>query len=306
MKIAIAGATGFVGKRLVEILHKNGHSLVLLARDQAKAQKMFPQAFFAQVQVVGYHPLILGSWQQALNGIEAVINLAGSPLSGSAWTEKVKADILASRQLGTRVLVQAIANANPRPQVLINGSAIGFYGTDLTKEFDEYSFAGKDFLAQVCQAWETEADMAANLDLRVIKLRTGLVLGDGGILERILPIFKLGLGGKLGTGKQWFSWIERDDLVDLIEFLLTQPQLAGIYNGTAPNPVTNAEFTEALAQAVGRPAFLPVPEFVLQIALGEASVLALAGQKVLPKKVELAGFKFSYPQILPCLNKILN
>jgi uncharacterized protein len=306
MKIAIAGATGFVGKRLVETLHKNGHSLVLLARNRSKAEKMFPQAFFERVQVVGYEPLELGGWQQALNGMDAVINLAGSPLSDSAWTEKVKADILASRQVGTRILVQAIANANPRPQVLINGSAIGFYGTNLTKEFDEYSFGGKDFLAQVCQAWESEAEVAADLGVRVIKLRTGLVLGDGGILTKILPLFKLGLGGKLGSGKQWFSWIDRDDLVELIQFLLTNPQLSGVYNGTAPHPITNAEFTDALAQTVGRPAFLPVPEFALQLALGESSILALAGQKVLPKKAELAGFKFVYRQILPCLKQILN
>jgi uncharacterized protein len=305
MKIAIAGATGFVGKRLVETLHKNGHDLVLLVRDHAKAEKMFPALFFPQVQVISYQPLALTGWQSCLNGVDGVINLAGTPIAGSPWSEKVKADILESRQLGTRILVQAIAAASPRPQVLINGSAIGFYGTDLTKQFDEYSFAGQDFLAKVCQAWEAEADIATNSGVRVVKLRTGLVLGNGGVLERILPIFKLGLGGKIGSGKQWFSWIDRDDLVNLIQFLMAQAQLNGVYNGTAPNPVTNAEFTEALAKATGRPAFLPVPDFVLQLALGEASVLALSGQKVLPKKAELAGFKFEYRQISDCLTKIL-
>jgi uncharacterized protein len=305
MKIVIAGATGFVGKRLVETLHKNGHSLTLLVRDRAKAEKMFPLTFFPQVQVVAYEPLVLADWQKSLNGVDGVINLAGVPIAGKPWSEKVKTEILESRQLTTRVLVQAIANASDRPQVLINGSAIGFYGTDLTKEYDEYSFAGKDFLSKICQAWETEADVATSLGLRVIKLRTGLVLGNGGILERILPIFQLGLGGKIGSGNQWFSWIDRDDLVNLIQFLLNQPQLSGVFNGTAPNPVTNAEFTLALAKAIDRPAFLPVPEFVLQLALGEASILALAGQKVLPKKVELAGFQFEYRQISACLQKIV-
>jgi uncharacterized protein len=305
MKIAIAGATGFVGKRLVETLHKNGHDLTLLVRDRSLAEKMFPQTFFPQVLVVKYEPLVLADWQKSLNGLDGVINLAGSPIAGKFWSEKVKTEIFESRQLTTRILVQAIANANPRPQVLINGSAIGFYGTDLTKEFDEYSFAGKGFLAKVCQAWEKEADSATELGLKVIKLRTGLVLGNGGILERILPIFQLGLGGRIGSGNQWFSWIDRDDLVNLIQFLLTQPQLSGIFNGTAPNPVTNADFTLALAKVLDRPAFLPVPEFVLQLVLGEASILALAGQKVLPKKVELAGFKYEYRHISACLNKII-
>jgi uncharacterized protein len=311
MKIVVAGATGFVGKRLVERLLKSGdrasgNEVIILARDPQKALRQFPPLFFPKVEVVGYTPQVLGDWQQVCSRAEAIINLAGTPIAGNPWTDATKKDILLSRQLSTKVLVEAIAAANPRPKVLINGSAIGFYGTDLTKEFDEYSYAGKDFLAGVCQAWEFEADKASSLGVRVVKLRTGLVLGNGGILEKILPLFQLGVGGKLGSGKQWFSWIHRDDLISLIEFLLNQSQLSGAYNGTAPHPVTNAEFTQALAQAIVRPAFLPVPEFVLQLALGESAILALEGQKVLPKKAEIAGFKFQYRQIGAALAQILS
>ncbi|MDX1976381.1 MAG: TIGR01777 family oxidoreductase [Pseudanabaenaceae cyanobacterium bins.68] len=299
MKIAIAGATGFIGRRLVEALHRDGHSLLLLVRDRRRAERLFPAAFFPRVQCME------DNGQPGLDGIDGVINLAGEPIAGSAWSDQVKTKIKDSRVQVTQNLVAAIANAQPRPQFLINGSAIGFYGTSLTKVFDEYSFGGEDFLAQVCQAWETAADRATELGVRVIKLRTGLVLGAGGILERLLPIFKLGLGGQLGSGKQWFSWIDRDDLVAMIQFLIDKPDLSGVFNGTAPQPVTNAEFTKILAEVLERPALLPVPDFVLQIALGEAAMLALEGQKVLPQKAQLAGFKFAYPELKNCLVRIL-
>lgn len=306
MKIAIAGGTGFIGRRLVETLHRDGHSLVLLVRDRSRAERLFPKVFFPNVE---YQSLANQradqTWQASLSGVDGVINLAGEPIAGSPWTNQVKAKIKDSRVQFTQTLVAAIANAQPRPQFLVNGSAIGFYGTSLTKVFDEYSFGGNDFLAQVCQAWEMAADQASDLGLRVIKLRTGLVLGSGGILERLLPIFKLGLGGQIGSGRQWFSWIDRDDLVAMIQLVITRPDLSGVFNGTAPQPVTNAEFTQTLAEVLGRPAILPVPDFVLQIALGESSILALEGQKVLPQKAQLAGFKFAFPDLKSCLVKVL-
>jgi uncharacterized protein len=305
MRVVVAGATGFIGVRLVEQLHSLGHAVIVLARDAQKATRLFPKASFPNVEVVSYTPTLAGEWGEVFSNCAGVVNLAGTPIFGQAWSKARKQEILQSRQLTTRQIVEAMKLASPKPQVLVNASAVGYYGTDLTKEFDEYSFEGNDFLAGVCKAWEAEADAASPLGVRVVKLRNGLVFGPGGFLGQILPIFKLGAGGKIGSGKQWLSWIHRDDLVNLIIFALTNPQIAGTVNGTAPNPVTNEEFTKVLAKAVNRPALLPVPAFALQALLGEASILALEGQKVLPKKAEMNDFQFQYPTIDSALAQIV-
>jgi uncharacterized protein len=304
MKIVVAGGTGFVGVKLVEKLNSLGDRVTVLARDPQKAKRQFPQEFFPHVEIVGY-TLQDGDWMSVFSDCDGVVNLAGAPLASQPWTTKYKQEILSSRQLTTRKIVQAIAASSPKPKVLVNGSAIGYYGTDETKDFDEYSFVGEDFLAGVCKAWEQEAD-AANGMLRVVKIRTGVVLGNGGFLDKVLPIFRLGVGGKIGSGKQWFSWIHRDDLVSLIVFALTNQQLSGAVNGTAPNPVTNEEFTQALAKVLNRPAVLPAPAFAIQLALGESAILALEGQKVLPKKAEINSFQWQYPTISAALSQILN
>jgi uncharacterized protein (TIGR01777 family) len=305
MRVVVAGATGFVGVRLVEQLHLLGNTVVILARDVQKATRQFPKTFFPNVEVVSYAPTTAGEWGKVFANCDGVVNLAGTPIFGKSWSASRKQEILQSRQLGTRQIVEAIKSVSPRPKVLVNASAVGYYGTDTTQEFDEYSFEGKDFLAEVCKAWETEADAASALGVRVVKLRNGIVLGSGGFLGQILPIFQLGLGGKIGSGKQWLSWVHRDDLVNLIVFALTNAQITGVVNGTAPNPVTNEEFTQALAKAVGKSAPLPVPAFALQALLGEASILALEGQKVLPKKAEMSGFQFQYPTIDLALAQIV-
>jgi uncharacterized protein len=304
MRVVVAGATGFIGVRLVEQLHSLGYTVIVLARDAQKATRQFPKAAFPNVEIISYTPTLAGEWGGVFSNCDGVVNLAGTPIFGQAWSKTRKQEILHSRQLTTRQIVEAIKSASPKPQVLVNASAVGFYGTDLTKEFDESSSGGNDFLAGICKAWETEADAASSLGVRVVKIRNGLVFGPGGFLGQILPIFKLGAGGKIGSGKQWLSWIHRDDLVNLIIFALTNPQIVGVANGTAPNPVTNEEFTQALAKAINRPALLPVPAFALQTLLGEASILALEGQKVLPKKAEMSNFQFQYPAIELALAQI--
>ncbi len=306
MKVAVTGGTGFVGVRLIETLHRLGDRPVLLTRHPERAQRMFPAAFFPNVTVVGYDPLQVGDWAQALASCDAVVNLAGAPIADIPWNAARKQAIRESRVRGTEVLVEAIARANPRPRVLVSGSAIGYYGVDPVKEFDEYSFPGEDFLATVCKDWERAADRASDLGLRVVKLRTGLVLGYGGVLARLLPLFQNGLGGVVGSGRQWFSWIHRDDLVNLIVFALTTDRLLGALNGTAPNPVTNRELTQTLAQVLQKPAFLPVPAIALQVLYGEAAILVLEGQKVLPKKALQNGFRFAYPELPMALRQILN
>ncbi len=305
MKVVVTGATGFVGMKLVERLHSLGDRIVVLARNVQKANRQFPKEFFPNIDVVGYNPLIVGDWTDTISGADAIINLAGEPLAGVRWTDQRKQEIRDSRILTTKVLVQAIAKADVKPKVLISGSAIGYYGASLDKNFDEYSYAGDDFLANVCKDWEAEADKVMGLGLRLVKLRTGIVLGLGGAIAKMLPIFQVGGGGKIGSGKQWFSWIHRDDLVDLIISALTNPQITGALNATAPQPVTNADFTVALAKALNRPAFLPVPAAALILIFGEGASVLLDGQRVLPKKAELNKFIFKYPDIDRALSQIL-
>ncbi len=306
MKIVITGATGFVGTKLVERLQALGDRIVVLARDTQKANNLFPQASFPNVEVVGYNPFELGDWAKVISGSDAVINLAGEPLAGVRWTDKRKQEIRDSRVLTTKVLVEAIAQAEVKPQVLISGSAIGYYGTSLDKTFDEYSDAGNDFLANICKYWEDTTESVTGLGVRLVKLRTGIVLGMGGAIAKMLPIFQVGGGGKLGSGKQWFSWIHLDDLVALIIYALKNPDMTGAINATAPNPVTNAEFTVSLAKAIKRPAFVPVPAAALILVFGEAATVLLDGQRVVPHKAQINKFAFQYPDIDSALTQIFS
>lgn len=307
MKTVLTGATGFIGLRLVELLQRlePDDEVVLLVRDRPRAEKLFPRTFFPRVGVVDYTSDRLGPWLSALEGCDRVVNLTGEAIASQPWTQRRKRELQQSRVLTTQVLVEALREVRATPQVMVSGSAIGYYGTDAQKEFDDYSFAGDDFLAELCQQWEAAAAPVQELGTRLVLLRTGIVLGMGGVLARILPLFQAGVGGILGSGRQWFSWIHRQDLALLIHFALTQPAVVGALNGTAPQPVTNLEFTRALARAVQRPAVLPVPAFALQILLGESSVLVLDGQKVLPKKALAQGFQFQYPEIDRALAQIL-
>ena len=213
MKIAITGATGLVGTRLVAKLNEQNHQIVVFTRSSAKAQKIFPASRFSALEIVQYTPQESGTWQDKISGCDGVVNLAGEPIS-ERWTPQHKKSILESRQIGTRKIVEAIAKAEVKPQVLISGSAIGYYGTSETATFDETSSSGNDFLAQVCQKWEAEAEAVKEYGVRLVIIRVGIVLANGGgALAKMLTPFQLGAGGPIGTGRQWFSWIRATRLV---------------------------------------------------------------------------------------------
>jgi len=305
MKVAITGATGLVGSCLVERLHKQGHQVLVLTRNTNFAQKVFPPANFPNVEIVTYTPTTSGTWQDAIVGCEAVVNLAGEPIGEGRWTPERKQEILNSRQLGTQKIVEAIAQANPKPKVLVNTSAIGYYGTSETATFDEGSVSGNDFLAQVCQAWEAEATKVKEAGVRLVILRFGIVLGNGGALAKMIPPFQLFAGGPIGSGRQWFSWIHIDDLVNLIVQALTKSDMEGVYNATAPNPVRMNDLAQTLGQVLNRPSWLPVPAFAIEALLGDGAIVVLEGQQVLPKRTLESGFTYQYPNLQPALHQIL-
>jgi len=232
----------------------------------------------------------------SLEGVDAVVHLAGEPIA-QRWTDEVKQKIRDSRTTGTRHLVQALSTLRQRPSVLVCGSAIGYYGSRGDAVLTEESAPGSGFMADVCVAWENEADLAESLGIRLVKLRTGVVLAaNGGALAKMLPPFKAGMGGRLGHGDQWMSWIHLDDLVGIIQHALENP-LRGAVNGTAPNPVVNADFTKALGHALSRPAVVPMPAFTLKFMFGEMADVMLASQRVMPRAAEAAGYKFRYPEL---------
>lgn len=304
MKVAITGATGFVGSRLVERLDAEGHQVLVLARNLAKAQQVFPNSV-SNLEITAYTPTESGSWQQAIAGCDGVVNLAGEPIAEERWTPERKQEILKSRQLGTQKIVEAIAKANPKPSVLVNASAIGYYGTSETATFDETSPSGSDFLAQVCQAWEAEAQKVTEVGVRLVILRLGIVLGMGGAIAKMITPFKLFAGGPIGSGRQWFSWIHRDDLVNLILQSLTRPDIEGVFNATAPNPVRMTQLAQTMGQALNRPSWLPVPGFALEALLGDGAMVVLEGQQVIPKRTLASGFEYQYPTVQQALAEFL-
>ncbi len=300
MKVAITGSTGFVGSRLVQQLQAKGHQPLILTRNKTSATRTFPN-----LEIVAYTPTESGSWQEAITGCDAVVHLAGEPIAESRWTPKHKQEILDSRKLSTQKIVEAIAKANPKPRVLVNASAIGYYGTSETATFDENSPSGNDFLSEVCRTWETEAQKVKYADVRLVILRFGIILGNGGALAKMIPPFQLFAGGPLGTGNQWFSWIHRDDLVNLIIEAVTRDDMEGIFNATAPNPVRMSEFCHALGETLHRPSWLPVPSFALEALLGEGAKVVLEGQQVVPKRTTSYGFNYQYPTVKEALAEIV-
>jgi uncharacterized protein (TIGR01777 family) len=295
MKIAVTGGTGFVGKALVEELIERGEAVTVVSRTPEKLP-------------VPFHGLVsASSWEDlSLDGFDAVINLAGENLLGHRWSEEHKQKIRDSRIDTTRRIVDLCRIAKDGPKVLVQASAVGFYGPredDL--ELDEASPAGKGFLAEVCQEWEEEASKVRALGVRMVPVRIGVVLGrGGGALERMAPVFRKNLGGKIGNGKQWISWIHMRDLVRMMVFVLDHGQASGPWNGTAPNPVQMKAFAEAIGKALGKPAWLPAPAFALKIALGEGAEIVLTGQRVLPREAQKQGFVFEYPRIDAALEEI--
>ncbi len=305
MKVAITGATGFVGSRLVERLSAEGHQILVLTRNLAAAQKIFPKSALPNLEIVAYTPTASGAWQEAIALCDGVVNLAGEPIAEKRWTPQQKQEILNSRKLGTQKIVEAIAKANPKPKVLVNASAIGYYGTSETATFDETSPPGKDFLAEVCQAWEAEAQKVTQAGVRLVILRLGIVLGQGGAIAKMIAPFKVFAGGPLGTGRQWFSWIYLDDLVNLIIQALTKPEMEGVFNATAPNPVRMSELAQTMGEIMQRPSWLPVPSFALETLLGEGAMVVLEGQQVLPQRTQASGFNYQYSTVKQALKEIV-
>ena len=276
MRIAITGATGFVGRRLAQALETDGHTVLPVGRGAE-----VPEA-------------------------EAVVHLAGEPVS-QRWNEDVKRRIRESRTEGTRKLVAGMGRLERRPRVLVCASAVGLYGERGEERLTEAAPPGKGFLANVCREWEAEADRAELLGIRVVKIRIGLVLGkDGGALAKMLLPFRLGLGATLGSGQQYMSWIHLDDLVGMIQFALATESAHGAWNGVAPNPVTNAEFTRQLGAAVHRPALLWAPEFVIKAGAGEMAQILFFSQKCVPAAPLAAGFQFRYPDLGPALRDVVS
>ena len=305
MKIAISGATGFVGSRLVKRLHTEGHKILVLTRNTTFAQKVFPSQAFPNLEIISYTPGVSGSWQDSIAGCDGVVNLAGEPIAEGRWTPERKQEILNTRKLGTQKIVEAIAKANPQPTVLVNTSAIGYYGTSETASFDEDSASGNDFLAQVCQDWEAEASKVKDTNVRLVILRFGIVLGNGGALGKMITPFKLFAGGPIGSGQQWFSWIHLDDIVSLIIQALTKPTMEGVYNATAPQPVRMNNLSTTMGNVMNRPSWLPVPGFAIEAILGDGAKVVLEGQQVLPKRTLESGFEFQYPNLPSALKQIL-
>jgi uncharacterized protein (TIGR01777 family) len=305
MKIAIAGSTGFVGSRLVQKLHDRGDRIIAFSRNPERARRVFPSTAFPNVEIVAYTPTQAGDWQGAISRCDGVVNLAGEPIAEERWTQEVKDKIFNSRKLTTRNIVDAIANANPKPAVLVNASAVGYYGTSETATFDENSPSADDFLAQVCNTWEAEAEKVKATGTRLVILRIGIVLGNGGAIAKMLTPFRLFAGGPIGTGEQWFSWIHREDLTNLILFALDRSDLDGTFNATTPHPVRMKQLSDTLGDVMQRPSWLPVPSFALELLLGDGAKVVLEGQNVLPKATQAAGFAYEYPTLKPALEAVV-
>ncbi|MBN1274130.1 MAG: TIGR01777 family oxidoreductase [Candidatus Aminicenantes bacterium] len=299
MKVFITGGTGFVGRTLIESLSAERHRIVLLTRHPEKAS--FPE----NVEVIGGDPTEPGPWQEKAVLCEAAVNLAGASIF-TRWSNRAKERILNSRVFTTQNLVDSFDRKKSRTKLLINASAVGFYGSRGDEELDETSPPGNDFLAGVTRDWEGEAEKAENYGVRVIRCRFGIVLGKhGGALATMVRPFRFGVGASFGSGKQWFSWIHERDLARILLFLIDKKDPAGPINAAAPHPVQNRELAKTIGRVLHRPVWPSVPGFVLKLYLGEFAESLLTGQKVLPKKLTRAGFRFEYPLLEEALQDLL-
>ncbi len=300
MKLLLTGCTGFIGRELIPLLTKEGHSLTVISR-QPKG-KLKAIAIDQSINVIQMNPAESSSWdkeeiQNSLKSCEGVINLAGEPIAEKRWTYDHCKEITNSRIETTKNLIKNLRNLRKPPKVLINASAIGFYGSHPQTEFTEENFQGDDFLANLCKEWESSAKNKPRAT-RLLIVRIGIVLAkDGGALGKMLPIFRAGLGGPIGDGKQWMSWIHRTDLCNLINESVKNSAWSGVVNGVAPNPVRMNEFTNSLGQVLGRPSLLAVPGPILKLILGDGARVVLEGQNVQAQRLNKLKFKFSFPKI---------
>jgi uncharacterized protein (TIGR01777 family) len=291
MRIIVTGATGLIGRRLVAALQARGDEVTVLSRRPEDARRMLG------VEAFGWRPDREPAPADALAGRDGVLHLAGEPIA-QRWTRESKERIRSSREHGTALLVEGLSQSEPRPGVLVAASAVGFYGARSDERLDEDAPAGTGFLASVCEAWERAAVMAARHGLRVVNLRTGVLIDRAdGALARMLPPFRLGVGGAVAGGHQYISWIAPDDLVRLYLAALDNPDWSGPVNATAPEPVTNRQFARALGRALNRPALLPIPAFPLRALYGEMASVVTTGQRAVPARALQEGFEFRYPAI---------
>ncbi|HEX9880679.1 MAG TPA: TIGR01777 family oxidoreductase [Candidatus Binatia bacterium] len=296
MRVVVAGGSGFIGSVLCPRLVDLGHSLVILSRS------LTPTKALSRGEWMQWNPGESGTWERAVNGADAVINLAGEPIPAKRWSAAQKKKIRTSRVNTTRALVKAIERAEHKPRLVLNASAIGYYGPRGDDPVTEESPAGDDFVSRVCREWEAEAQRAEALGVRVVRLRTGIVLGrGGGALAKMVFPFRLFIGGPLGTGTQWVSWIQMEDEVGLILHLLQHATACGAVNATAPHPVTNRELSRTLGRVLRRPSWAPVPAFALRILLGEMADMVLTGQRVLPAQAQQLGYRFKYTDLAAAL-----
>ncbi len=296
MKIAVTGGTGFIGSALCDRLTELGHALVLISSRPAPTQPLPKREW------VTWQPSKPGKWEEAVEGVDAVINLAGEPIPAKRWSAAQKEKIRSSRINTTRALVVAMGKAKMKPRLLINSSAIGYYGPRGDEAVVEETEPGNDFVSQVCVEWEEEAQKAESLGVRVVCLRTGVVLGKGGgaLAKMVLP-FKLFVGGPIASGKQWVSWIQLEDEVGLIAHVLEKEDASGAVNATAPDPVTMKELCQTLGKVLHRPSWATVPAFALRVLLGEMADMVVTGQRVLPEKALQLGYTFKYPDLTEAL-----
>lgn len=298
-KIVVSGGTGFIGKALVQSLLEKGYIVHLLTRQDIPAAR-------SNLKVWQWDSKTVGDWLEAVDGAAGIINLAGASIA-ERWTPTYKNEIIRSRVRSTETLIAAIEKVSEKPKVLINASAVGYYGHVVGGDVTESHPHGTGFLADVGVAWEKSARKVEAFETRLVLLRIGVVLEkNGGMLEKMLPQYQMFLGGPLGSGDQWLSWIHRDDVIGIILFALENQNLSGAINVTAPHPVTVAEFGQALGRVLKRPSWLPAPAFALKMVLGEMSEMLLSGQKAIPQKVLNMGYSFIYPKIDVALQNILD
>lgn len=326
MKIILSGGSGFIGKALQQKLASYGHEVVVLTRGTAgdgpvgdgpagdtpssfSAKRPVPQRTVPYRTVPRFIPWdgeTLGPWVGELEGSAAIVNLAGESIISKRWTPSQKERIVQSRIRAAKVLVDAMNKVDNRPCVLVNASAVGYYGNVPEGEVTEEAAQGSDFLAQTCGRWEKEARHAEALSVRVVLARIGIVLAKGGgALAKMLPPFLFFMGGALGSGKQWFPWIHRDDVLEILYYAIQNPRVSGPVNVTAPNPVRMGEFCQTLGRVLGRPSWAPVPAFVLRMLLGEMAEMLLTGQRAVPRKIQTVGYHFQYPHLEEALSSLL-
>ena len=308
MKLLLTGCTGFIGRELIPLLIKEGHSLTVISRQSKDNLKKL--ANNSKIKFIQMNTIDSLSWnteevQNSLKSCEGVINLAGEPIAEKRWTVDHRKVISDSRVKTTKNLIRNLCNLKKSPKVLINASAIGFYGSHPQAEFTENNVAGDDYLANLCQEWESISRDKPRAT-RLLIVRIGIVLAkDGGALGKMLPIFRAGLGGPIGDGKQWMSWIHRTDLCNLINASIKNSAWSGVVNGVAPNPVRMNEFSNSLGQVLGRPSLLAVPGPILKLILGDGARVVLEGQNVKPQRLNKLKFKFSFPAINDAFQSIL-